>query len=197
MEYKIDMSKCHGSMDGMGSLFVFDMYEGPDEEYASYLLNEYGINSYRYYGGLTESSHCMCLWDETPIVSQRILDNNEIQESKNMKKNVVRINESTLRNMVTESVKNVLKEYAEGNEMSPVPGDNYSPTPQSLIQTIIDSAKNIDVLIGSVFQSVVKNDTEKARRGLSQMGQMLDVVLDRASELQGYIEPYSEGNADY
>ena len=119
------------------------------------------------------------------------------KNQRNMNKNVVKINESTLRKMVTESVKNVLREYAEGDEMSPVPGDNYSPTPQSLIQTIIDSAKNIDVLIGSVFQSVVKNDTEKARRGLSQMGQMLDVVLDRASELQGYIEPYSEGNADY
>ena len=197
MEYKIDMSKCHGSIDGMGYLFDFDMSEGPSAEYASYLLNEYGVNSYCYYGGLTESSYCMCLWDETPIVSQRILDNNEIKESKNMKKNIVKINESTLRKMVTESIKKVLNEYAEGNEMSPVPGDNYSPTPQSLIQTIIDEAKNIDVLLESVFQSVVKNDTEKARKGLSQMGQLLDVVLDRASELQGFIEQYSEGNADY
>lgn len=126
--------------------------------------------------------------------------NNNLTESKtnkNMKKNIVKINENTLRQIVAESVKKVLNEYAEGNEMSPVPGDNYSPTPQSLIQTIIDVAKNIDVLLESVFQSVVKNDTEKARKGLSQMGQLLDVVLDRASELQGFIEQYSEGNADY
>lgn len=111
MEYKIDMSKCRGSIDGMGYLFDFDMSEGPSEEYASYLLNEYGVNSYRYYGGLTESSYCMCLWDETPIVSQRILDNNELNKSKNMKKNAVKINENTLRQIVAESVKKVLKEY--------------------------------------------------------------------------------------
>ena len=110
MEYKIDMSKCHGSIDGMGYLFDFDMSEGPSAEYASYLLNEYGVNSYCYYGGLTESSYCMCLWDETPIVSQRILDNTELNESKNMKKNVVKINENTLKKIVAESVKKVLKE---------------------------------------------------------------------------------------
>ena len=110
MEYKIDMSKCHGSIDGMGYLFAFDMSEGPSDEYASYLLNEYGVNSYCYYGGLAESSYCMCLWDETPIVSQRILDNTELNESKNMKKNVVKIDENTLRQIVAESVKKVLKE---------------------------------------------------------------------------------------
>ncbi len=110
MEYRIDMSKCHGSIEGMGYLFDFDMSEGPSEEYASYLLNEYGVNSYCYYGGLTESSYCMCLWDETPIVSQRILDNNKIKESKNMKNNVIKLNENTLKQIVSESVKKVLKE---------------------------------------------------------------------------------------
>lgn len=113
MEYKIDMSKCHGSIDGMGYLFNFDMSEGPSAEYATYLLNEFGVNSYRYYGGLTESSYCMCLWDETPIVSQRVLDNNELNESKNMKKKVMKINESQLRNMIVKSVKKVLKENSE------------------------------------------------------------------------------------
>ena len=46
------------------------------------------------------------------------------KNQRNMNKNVVKINESTLRKMVTESVKNVLREYAEGDEMSLVPGDN-------------------------------------------------------------------------
>lgn len=119
MEYKIDMSKCHGSIEGMGYLFDFDMSEGPDEEYASYLLNEYGVNSYCYYGGLTESSYCMCLWDETPIVSQRILDNTELNESKNMKKNVIKLNESALRKIVAESVKKVL------NEQNPLLKNGY------------------------------------------------------------------------
>lgn len=119
MEYKIDMSKCHGSIDGMGYLFDFDMSEGPSAEYASYLLNEYGVNSYCYYGGLTESSYCMCLWDETPIVSQRILDNTELNESKNMKKNVVKINENTLRKIVAESVKKAL------NEQNPLLKNGY------------------------------------------------------------------------
>jgi len=114
MEYKIDMSKCHGSIEGMGYLFNFDMSEGPDEEYASYLLNEYGVNSYCYYGGLTESSYCMCLWDETPIVSQRILDNNELNESNNMKKNIMKVNENALRRIIAESVKKVLKENNDG-----------------------------------------------------------------------------------
>ena len=70
-----------------------------------------------------------------------------------MKKNAIKLNENTLRQIVAESVKMVLNEYAEGNEMSPVPGDNYSPTPQSLIQTIIDEAKNIDVLPESLIVS--------------------------------------------
>lgn len=40
---------------------------------------------------------------------------NEMKGNKNMKKNVVKINESTLRKIVAESVKKVLKEGYDGN----------------------------------------------------------------------------------
>lgn len=60
------------------------------------------------------------------IISQwnRTIDrNNETNESKNMKKNVVKINENTLRQIVAESVKKVLKEGTPlwGNEVHPSP----------------------------------------------------------------------------
>ena len=112
----------------------------------------------------------------------------EDKNNKNMKKNVVRLNENTLRKIVAESVKKMLNEYAEGNEISPVPGDNYNPTPKSLIETIINEAKWIGELLEGVFQSIVKDDTTKAKEGTSEIGQSLNVLLDRANELQGLID---------
>lgn len=46
-------------------------------------------------------------------MEQNVDKNNETNESKNMKKNVVKINENTLRQIVAESVKKVLKESFE------------------------------------------------------------------------------------
>ena len=112
----------------------------------------------------------------------------EDKNNKNMKKNVVRLNENTLRKIVAESVKKMLNEYAEGNEISPVPGDNYNPTPKSLIETIINEAKWIGELLEGVFQSIVKDDTTKAKEGTSEIGQSLNVLRDRANELQGLID---------
>lgn len=169
MEYKIDMSKCHGSIEGMGYLFDFDMSEGPNEEYASYLLNEYGVNSYTYYGGLTESSYCMCLWDETPIVSQRILNNNEIQESKNMKKNVIKLNENTLRKIITESMKKVLKEELSGGVI-----DEKLEAMEQILNSIIDTL-NLNDYAPNGINELDKERTISAikdiRKGISTLWQ--------------------------
>ena len=104
--FEIDINKCNGSIYDLDE--GTDYYDGPSEEEAKELL-EQGINSYCFYAN-DDSSYCMCLWDETPIVSQRILDNNELNESKNMKKNVIKLNESQLKDVIAKAVKNVIKE---------------------------------------------------------------------------------------
>ncbi|MBR3065572.1 MAG: hypothetical protein IKG90_08025 [Bacteroidales bacterium] len=120
------------------------------------------------------------------LISDKV--NNESKTNKNMKKNTIKLNESQLRKIVAESVKRVLNEYAEGNEISPVPGDNYNPTPKSLIETIINEMQHIKTLCENTFQSIVHSDIGNARKGLSEMNQSLDVALDRANELQGFID---------
>lgn len=112
----------------------------------------------------------------------------ESKTNRNMKKNTIKINESQLRKIITESVKRVLNEYAEGNEISPVPGDKYNPTPKSLIETIINEMQHIKTLCENTFQSIVHSDIGNARKGLSKMNQSLDVALDRVNELQGFID---------
>ena len=127
---------------------------------------------------------------------KRKRNNLETKTNKNMKKNVVKINENTLRLIVKESVKKVLKEYAEGNEMSTIPGENYSPTPESLLQTIIEEAKHLDECRGEAERCIRQNDTECALTSLRKIGYSADVILDRANELQGFIESDGEGG-DY
>lgn len=72
--YKIDMSKCNGTVyeiDDMG----IDYIDGPSEEEAQELLKQ-GINSYCFYAN-QDSSYCMCLWSEEPILSKEPLNINE------------------------------------------------------------------------------------------------------------------------
>ena len=63
---------------------------------------------------------------DRPLNLRSLLGMNESKTNKNMKKNVVKINENTLRQIVAESVKKVLKEEGEGVEMmGSVPSESY------------------------------------------------------------------------
>ena len=78
MEYKVDSSKCEGSVYDLDE--GTDYYDGPGEEEANALL-EQGINSYCFYAN-DDSSYCMCIWDLEegsghPILSSKPLQVNE------------------------------------------------------------------------------------------------------------------------
>ena len=62
--------------------------------------------------------------------------NNESKTNKNMKKNVVKLNENTIRKIVAESVKKVLKEYEDRSFNS---GEFYGEALDAAVQTYLDS----------------------------------------------------------
>lgn len=73
MVFVIDVSKCNGSIYDLSE--DTDYYDGPSKEEADALL-EQGINSYCFYAN-QDSSYCMCLWSNEPIISQHPLEMNE------------------------------------------------------------------------------------------------------------------------
>ena len=111
-----------------------------------------------------------------------------------MKKNVVKLNENTLRRIVAESVKKVLKE--EGNEMSPIPGENYNPTASSLLEDIVSTTQHLDECRGKAERCLINGDVKNARELLREIGYDADVILDRAPELKGFIEMFTENGDD-
>ena len=80
-EIVLDLNKINntsiGEMEDLGneSNEWFDYIEGPSEELIKYALTQ-GFNSY-YFEANSDSSYCMCLWDDTPIVSRRELSEEE------------------------------------------------------------------------------------------------------------------------
>lgn len=113
-----------------------------------------------------------------------------------MKKSVVKLNESALRQIVAESVKKVLKEYAEGNEMSPIPGENYDPTASSLLEDIVSTTQHLDECRGKAERCLINGDVKNARELLREIGYDADVILDRAKDLKGFIEMSTENGDD-
>lgn len=77
MEFDINFSKCNGSVYDLPE--DIDYYDGPDKKTAKELLKQ-GINSYCFYAN-QDSSYCMCLWSDEPIVSKRILEDENIVEN--------------------------------------------------------------------------------------------------------------------
>lgn len=76
-EYKINMSKCDGCISDLEEMceYDFDYLEGPDIDLIETALQN-GINSYEFYAN-NDDSICMCLWDKSPIISIRELDEEE------------------------------------------------------------------------------------------------------------------------
>jgi len=108
-------------------------------------------------------------------------------------KNTIRLTESDLKRVISESVKKVLKEYAEGNEISSIPGENYDPQPKRLVQTIIDESEYIlNNILPQAYASAVKANNKELHKYLSNIGQELDVILDRAQDLQNMVTDDAE-----
>ena len=74
IEYKVDESKCNGSIDDLGS--ETDYYAGPDYNEAQELLAQ-GINCYFF--DAANDAETLVLWDKSPIVSEKVMDTKEVK----------------------------------------------------------------------------------------------------------------------
>ena len=77
-EITLDMSKISPASLYELDDFCDDYYNGPDEEGSENLMSE-GYNCYFFYAN-NDGSYCMCLWDNTPIVSRRELSKEEYEK---------------------------------------------------------------------------------------------------------------------
>ncbi len=77
-EITLDMSKISPISLYELDDFCDDYYNGPDEEGSENLMSE-GYNCYFFYAN-NDGSYCMCLWDNTPIVSRRELSKEEYEK---------------------------------------------------------------------------------------------------------------------
>ena len=77
-EITLDMSKISPASLYELDDFCDDYYNGPDKEGSENLMSE-GYNCYFFYAN-NDGSYCMCLWDNTPIVSRRELSKEEYEK---------------------------------------------------------------------------------------------------------------------
>ena len=77
-EITLDMSKIFPISLYELDDFCDDYYNGPDEEGSEILMSE-GYNCYFFYAN-NDGSYCMCLWDNTPIISRRELSKEEYEK---------------------------------------------------------------------------------------------------------------------
>ena len=77
-EITLDMSKISPISLYELDDFCDDYYNGPDEEGSENLMSE-GYNCYFFYAN-NDGSYCMCLWDNTPIISRRELSKEEYEK---------------------------------------------------------------------------------------------------------------------
>lgn len=77
-EITLDMSKISPISLYELDDFCDDYYNGPDEEGSEILMSE-GYNCYFFYAN-NDGSYCMCLWDNTPIISRRELSKEEYEK---------------------------------------------------------------------------------------------------------------------
>ena len=133
-------------------------------------------------------------YSKTNNANQTQNNKTDKNESKNMnRKNTIRLTESELKRVITESVRNILKEYAEGNEMSSIPGENYDPQPERLVQTIIDESEYLlNDILPQAHASAVKTNNRELRHYLSNIRQSLEVILDRTQDLQNMVTDDTE-----
>ena len=77
-EITLDMSKISPISLYELDDFCDDYYNGPDKEGSENLMSE-GYNCYFFYAN-NDGSYCMCLWDNTPIISRRELSKEEYEK---------------------------------------------------------------------------------------------------------------------
>lgn len=85
---------------------------------------------------------------DRPLNLRSLLDMNESKTNKNMKKNTIRLNENTLRQIVAESVKRILKEDGEGIEMmDSIPSESYGKYGELMEKLDEEGDKGIEFIL--------------------------------------------------
>ena len=107
---------------------------------------------------------------------------NESKTNKNMKKNIIKLNESQLRKVIAESVKKVLNE-------------DYSKTKtQELAETIGKKIDEITNLVQLVFANALLADygkgSEEYTKGMEIRSKMISLAGDLKAELHPYFQHY-------
>lgn len=115
-------------------------------------------------------------WDgtgEDPLIKYKKEHNiKESKTNKNMKKNIVKINENTLRQIVAESVKKVLKEMIDDYPTAEFEGQEYT-----IDDELPQNAKVMVHLRGSIYAfQFYPNHGESLRDCLEQKGVIGDLV---------------------
>lgn len=122
---------------------------------------------------------------KTPALPVRGKTNKRrIKEGKNMKKNVVKINENTLRQIVAESVEKVLKEYEDRSFNS---GEFYGEALDTAVQTYLDSL--------NIEPRYFATDTEKIGKAFGD--KLFEIAYQNGNEHRNKLDAARINSTDY